>query len=75
MLKPQTSKFGRGMDLQLRNGRLSIRIRWVMKHTKPRDLTHNSVSKSMNHSTSDLRCQCRELWKSLELATLFSRDG
>jgi hypothetical protein len=44
ILRLPMSKFGRRMEHQLRDGRLSTRTTWAMKLTRPRDLTKTSVS-------------------------------
>jgi hypothetical protein len=53
-------KFGREMELQPKDGELSTKTIWVMKHTKLRDLTLNSVSESNSSSIFDPDSQCKE---------------
>jgi len=58
--KPTTCKYGRRMEHQPRDGRLSTLMLWEMKLIKPRVWIKTSDSRLRSHSISDLNSQCKE---------------
>jgi len=58
---------GIDMEVQIKDGELSILIKLIKN--QPQDLTKSSVSSSTDHSFSDLDCQCKELQKLLDIIT------
>jgi len=61
MLKDKTSLSIKDTTKSTRDGMLSTLA--MLKKKPLRDLIKISVFISTDHSTSDLECQCKELWK------------
>jgi hypothetical protein len=59
MLKAKLSIFGRKMVPMLKNG-LSF-TKTKKKNSEEKERMKSSTSRSIDHSTSDQECQCREL--------------